>query len=83
VTTNNAQLFVASHNAIMAITDNNAESVLREWAAGLGRAADFDKLSAKAVRSLSSKAAWANLAITKTVNRLGRIMLAELNDVKS
>jgi|HubBroStandDraft_6_1064221.scaffolds.fasta_scaffold617653_3 hypothetical protein len=78
--TTNAQ-FVASHNAIMKIDDGNAESVLREWAAGLGKAAQFERLSDKTIRSLGAKAIWANLAISRTVDRLGKIVSAALNDV--
>jgi hypothetical protein len=54
------------------------DSVLRNFAAALGRAADYDKLSAKDVRSMTSKALWAHEAVCKTTFRIGRVLLARL-----
>jgi hypothetical protein len=81
--TTNAQLFEAADAAIRSIKSNNAESIIASFAAALSRAKDASALSAKSVRSIANRLAWTNENISKQVYRLGRIMLAELDDVKS
>jgi hypothetical protein len=79
----NEQLFQAADIAIRTIKAGNAEDVIHSFATALGRASDVRALSDKSVQSIANRLAWTNENISKQVYRLGRIMLAELDDVKS
>jgi hypothetical protein len=81
--TTNAQLFEAADIAIRTIKDGNEDSTILAFATALGRASSARALSAKSVRSISNRLEWTKANISKQVYRLGRIMLAELDDVKA
>ena len=76
------QLFQAADVAVRSIKSAQPDSVLRNFAAELGRAADYDKLSAKDIRSMTSKTLWAYEAVCKTTYRIGRVLLSRLDEVK-
>lgn len=81
--TTNAELFEAADAAIRSIKSGNADDVILAFANSLGRGSSARSLSDKTVRSISNRLAWTNENISKQVYRLGRIMLAELDDVKA
>jgi hypothetical protein len=67
------QVFQAADVAVRSIKSAQPESVWQNFAAALGRSADYDKLSDKDIRSLTSKTLWAHEAVCKTVSRIGRL----------
>jgi hypothetical protein len=79
----NAELFAAADQAVRTIKTGNAEDTIQAFATALGRDADYRSLSAKDVRSITSKLIWANEAISRQVYRLGRTMIAMLNEAKA
>jgi hypothetical protein len=79
----NEQLFQAADIAIRSIRDGNEDATITAFANALGRASDARALSAKSVKSIANRLSWTRENISKQVYRLGRIMLAELDDAKS
>jgi hypothetical protein len=78
----NAELFAAADQAIRTIKAGDAEATIEAFATALGRGSDYRSLSAKDVRSITSKLLWANETISRQVYRLGRTMVGTLDDAK-
>jgi hypothetical protein len=81
--TTHDQVFQAADIAIRTIRDGNEDSTITAFATALGRASDARALSAKSVKSIANRLSWTRENISRQVYRLARIMLAELDDVKS